>query len=52
MRWSTPIGDYRVIDGRRQPTRGDAVYAYPDGPFAYGEFRLRSIEYDVPGPGA
>jgi len=50
MRWSTPIGDYRDIDGRRQATTGAAVYAYPDGPFAYGEFTLRSLRYDVPGP--
>jgi hypothetical protein len=50
MRWSTPISDYRLIDGRRLPTRGRAVYAYPDGPFTYGAFTLRSIAYDVPGP--
>ncbi|HYO42156.1 MAG TPA: DUF6544 family protein [Candidatus Limnocylindrales bacterium] len=46
-RWSTPISDYRVIDGLRLPTRGLAVYERPEGPFTYGEFTLRSIEYDV-----
>ena len=49
MRWSTPIGDYQLIDGRRLPTRGRAVYTYPEGPFTYGAFTLRSIAYDVPG---
>jgi hypothetical protein len=46
-RWSTPISDYRVIDGLRLPTHGEAVYARPEGPFTYGEFTIRSIEYDV-----
>jgi len=50
MRWNTPIGDYRDIDGWRLATTGAAVYAYPEGPFAYGEFTLRSLRYDVPGP--
>jgi hypothetical protein len=46
-RWNTPISDYRVLDGRRLPMRGEAVYARPEGPFTYGEFTLRSIDYDV-----
>jgi hypothetical protein len=50
MRWSTPIGDYRGIDGYHLATRGETVYAYPDGPFTYGRFTLRSIAYDVSGP--
>lgn len=50
MRWSTPVGDHREVAGLRLPTRGGAVYARPDGPFTYGEFTLRSLAYDVPGP--
>jgi hypothetical protein len=50
MRWSTPIGDYRVIQGLRLPTSGATVYTYPDGPFTYGEFRLRSIAFDLSSP--
>jgi hypothetical protein len=46
-RWSTPLSDYRVLAGMRIATHGDAVYARPDGPFAYGEFTIRSLEYDV-----
>jgi hypothetical protein len=46
-RWSTPISGYREIDGMRLPTQGTAVYARSEGPFAYGEFTLRSIAYDV-----
>lgn len=46
-RWSTPISGYRDIGGLRLPTHGEAVYARPEGPFTYGEFTTRSIEYDV-----
>jgi len=46
-RWSTPIEGYQLFDGRRLPTRGAAVYAYPEGPFTYGKFRLKSIAYEV-----
>ena len=50
-RWSTPISGYRVIDGLRLPTHGDAVYARPDGPFTYREFTVRSIPYDIASAG-
>ncbi len=50
MRWNTPIGGYREIDGRRLATTGAAIYGYPDGPFAYGEFTLRSLRYDLMAP--
>lgn len=51
-RWSTPIEGYRLIDGRRLPTRGAAVYRYPEGDFTYGRFRLKAIAYDVAAPPA
>ncbi len=50
MRWSTPISEYRDVLGMHLLHRGGAVYDRPDGPFTYGEFTLRSIDYDVAGP--
>ncbi len=50
MRWSTPLGGYRVVDGRRVPSRGSTIYARPEGPFTYGEFTLRAIAWDVASP--
>jgi hypothetical protein len=50
MRWSTPVTEYRDLDGRHILHSGGAVYLRPDGPFTYGEFNLRSIRYDVSGP--
>ena len=49
-RWSTPVREYHDLDGRHLIHRGAAVYLRPDGPFTYGEFTLRSIQYDVAGP--
>ena len=50
MRWSTPISEHRDVGGMHLLHRGSAVYDHPDGPFTYGEFTMRSIEYDVTGP--
>lgn len=50
MRWSTPVTEYRDTDGRHLLHRGGAVYLRPDGPFMYGDFTMRSLKYDVPGP--
>ena len=50
MRWSTPVSEYQDTAGRHLMLRGSTVYHRPDGPFTYGEFTLRSIEYDVVGP--
>ena len=51
LRWSTPVDEYRDVGGFHLLHRGSAVYARPDGPFTYGTFTLRSVEYDVAGPG-
>lgn len=51
-RWSTPIEGYQLLDGLRLPTRGAALYAYPEGPFTYGKFRLKSVAYNVQAPPA
>ncbi len=46
-RWSTPVGDYKVLDGRRIPTYGETIWNYPEGDFTYGKFRLKKIQYNV-----
>ena len=47
MRWSTPLRDYAQMSSARVATRGDAVWHPPAGAFAYGEFELLSLAYDV-----
>ncbi len=46
-RFSTPLGDYRTINGYRLAHFGEAVWHYPDGEFTYGKFYLKDIEYNV-----
>ncbi len=36
-RWTTPISGWQMVDGRRLPTRGAAVWHLPDREFRYAE---------------
>jgi hypothetical protein len=47
FRWSTPVGEYKEIDGRKIPTYGETIWNYPEGDFTYGVFTLKSIKYNV-----
>jgi hypothetical protein len=49
QRWSTPISGYRDIGGRRLGTVGEALWhaPEPDGEFAYLEFHVDDIAYNV-----
>lgn len=44
--WSTPLGDWRELDGRRVPGYGEAVWDLPEGPFRYGRFQLAGLRYN------
>ena len=46
-RFSTPVKDYKLINGINVPTHGETIWHYPDGEFVYGKFDLHSIEYNV-----
>jgi len=46
-KWSTPIRDYKVIDGQLIPTFGQAIWHYDDIEFCYAKFRMKKIEFDV-----
>lgn len=45
--WSTPVSEYRTFDGRKIPTVGKTIWHYPEGDFAYGVFKLKSIKFNV-----
>ena len=45
--FSTPVSDYKNINGANIMTHGETVYQYPDGKFTYGKFNLETIEYNV-----
>jgi hypothetical protein len=45
--WSTPISDYREVDGIRVGSRGDANWVEASREWTYGKFVIRSIAYNV-----
>jgi hypothetical protein len=47
FRFSTPLSGHRDFGGIRLGGHGDAIYDYPSGPFVYGNFDLKSVEYNV-----
>ena len=47
MRWATPLSKYEQIGPARVATRGDAVWYPATGAYAYGEFELMSLGYDL-----
>jgi len=46
IRWSTPLKNYRVIDGYKLASYAEAVYSYPEGDLCYGTFSLQHIKYN------
>jgi hypothetical protein len=47
LRWSTPLGQHDDRLGYHLPRHAQAVYNYEDGPFAYGEFEIVKITYNI-----
>lgn len=45
--WSTPVRDYRDLDGRKLPSDAETIWHTPRGEFCYGRFHLASIEYNL-----
>lgn len=52
FRFSTPLTQHRDYGGIRLGGYGDAIYDYPEGPFVYGSFDLKSVEYNLPATAA
>ena len=46
-RFSTPVTDYKNINGINVPTYGEAIWHYPDEEFVYGKFNLKTIQYNL-----
>jgi hypothetical protein len=47
LQWSTPLKDYKEINGYRLASHAETVYQYPDGAFVYGSFNLTSIHCNI-----
>jgi hypothetical protein len=48
--WSTPVKSYRVCNGRKIPSCGEAIWQTPEGPFSYGRFDIKEITYNLATP--
>ncbi|MFN8485597.1 MAG: DUF6544 family protein [Anaerolineae bacterium] len=49
LRWSTPVSDWREFDGRKLPLKGQAIWRPLSGEFAYGQFEILEVQYNVMG---
>lgn len=45
--WSTPLRDYKEVNGYKLATYGETIYSLPEGDFCYGKFRLNDADYNV-----
>ncbi len=48
--WRTPVSGWQEAGGRQLPTRAEAVWQLPGGPFAYADFSIdpARIAFNVP----
>jgi len=44
--WSTPLYDYKEVDGYRLAGYAEAIYSYPEGELCYGTFNLKKVSYN------
>jgi hypothetical protein len=44
--WSTPINEYKNINGYHIASSASIIYHRPEGDFCYGDFFLKEIEYN------
>lgn len=47
FRFSTPLSQFKKMSGYMLPTYGEAIWHYPEGPFAYGKYTLKQITYNL-----
>jgi hypothetical protein len=47
LKWSTPMRDYKDINGYRLASYAETIYTYPDGDFTYAAFTLKDIGYNL-----
>jgi hypothetical protein len=46
IRWSTPLKNYRLINGVKLAGYAETIYSYPDSELVYGTFELKNIKYN------
>lgn len=46
-KFSTPLKNYKLINGYNIANYGEAIWHYPEGEFVYGRYYLKDIKYNV-----
>jgi len=46
VRWSTPVNEYKEINGMMLATYGEAVWHFPEGNYCYAKINIKEIEYN------
>lgn len=46
-RFSTPVRNYRQINGYNLGSYGEGIWHYPEGQFVYGQFNVKNVQYNV-----
>lgn len=46
LQWSTPLKNYKEINGVKLASYADAIYHYPEHQLIYGNFRLTRLQYN------
>lgn len=46
-KWSTPLRDYKEINGYKLASYAEAIYGYPEGDFTYATFTLKEVDYNL-----
>jgi hypothetical protein len=47
LKWSTPLRDYKDINGYKLASYAETIYTYPDGDFTYATFTLKDLGYNL-----
>jgi hypothetical protein len=47
--WSTPLREYKPINGLKLASYAETIYTYPSGDFTYATFTLKNIAYNING---
>lgn len=45
-KWTTPVSNYKSVNGRKIPSYGEAIWHHPEGPFLYAKFNIDEVEYN------
>lgn len=46
IRWSTPLKDYKEMNGHKLAGYAEAIYSYPEGDLCYGTFSTTDVIYN------